>query len=102
MDFEVLEGLKSSGKLVGGTTTNPDTYMSSWCRIMTRSPWGIVCPVYGMLKHHFRVSKARFRFQKSESRHKEPICRMRFKVKSNQERHLSEVSFQLVFLCSLY
>ena len=36
----VLEGLESSGKPVGKNYTNPGTYKSQWCRVMTKNPGG--------------------------------------------------------------
>ena len=36
--FRSLEGLESSGKLVGFISTTPGTYESSWCRVTTENP----------------------------------------------------------------
>ena len=35
--LEALEGLESSGRLVGFISTNPGTYKYSWCRVMTKN-----------------------------------------------------------------
>ena len=38
----VLEGLGSSGKLVGTISTYPGTYKCPGSRVMTKNPWGVV------------------------------------------------------------
>ena len=43
----VLEGLKSSGKLVGFISTYPGTSPTSWCRVLAKKPPGAglqTCP----------------------------------------------------------
>ena len=37
---EVLEGLGSSGRLIGSISTDPGTYKYSWSRVMAKNPGG--------------------------------------------------------------
>ena len=44
----ILEGLGSSGRLIGSITTYPGTHKSPWLRVMTKYPPGRNFTGYGM------------------------------------------------------
>ena len=47
----VLEGFRSSGRLVGFISAYPDASPTPCCRVMAKNPSGDAFPVYGIILH---------------------------------------------------